>query len=485
MQFTGNGSVIFPICDDANEDSNIDVLYAARPGSPANEYNSRTNSRKFGLFTQAIVEILNGNYPELIWSKTVSEGYLPLFYDVTKLGEDCSYKSLSNGKWEINTVNIENSLKSIVSNKARNINVSLNQNPDLRIQHKNPKPFLSQFDDDKAKQLFLKAKAESKSRKLNDSDIINKIQKNLGTGLKQRSGNQSFKSILQNLEFAPISQDVYKLKSSLITNSERIFDAKGKESFETQTGFTIVGSEIREVVVNCGKDIFFDNNNQQIRIYNDHGVSSALLILGNGQSIPVAVLQGYIGTLVFIGNRLLTINYTPSGNNYKFYDFKTHENEINFVRAFVASAANEGFDYQETFNNEFNQEGNFRYDNPGSYLRREKSLDPSLGLYAVYAYRQAGKFKDIESVYEYMSFEGDNMLFDVAMLAGKLKNIRTPLSPFCPMLSIGWAYRQRFEQFIHPRILEASNFLVPTLWTTFNTKGTEIIADLFNEKIIQ
>lgn len=80
FQFTGNGSVIFPICDDRNEECAIDVLYGTRPGSPANEYSSQSNAKKFGLFTESILEILNGQYPELIWSKVTSGEYLPNFY---------------------------------------------------------------------------------------------------------------------------------------------------------------------------------------------------------------------------------------------------------------------------------------------------------------------------------------------------------------------------------------------------------------------
>jgi len=487
LQFTGNGSVIFPICDDGNEDCAIDVLYATRPGSPANEYNSKSNSKKFGLFTQSVVEILKGQYPELIWSKIASGGYLPNYYDANNLKLDANYKQLSNGEWTIDTINIEYPLKSIVSKKARDISVTLNQSPDIRIQHQNPKPYLSKFDDNTAKNLLLDANKEVKSGKKFDSDIPNKIQHNLEFGLKSINiENQSFKSILDDLGPFPKTFDAYNINSSLINNAEKIFDSKGRKSFETQTGFTIVGNEIADVIVaNNIREIFFENNREQIRIYQDEFASSALIVLRNGQSIPVAILKGYIGTLVFDKNRLLTIDYTPSRNSYKYQDFKENEKEIKFVRAFIASAANEGFDYQKTFENEFNKDGQMRYDNPGSFLRREKSLDPSLGLYAVYAYMQAGKISDVKSVYRYMRDESDNMLFDIAMLAGKLKAENSRLAPFCPMLSLGWAYRKRFEDYLHPQLLEASNFLVPNLWTTFDQYGTELVIRLFKESILK
>lgn len=382
---------------------------------------------------------------------------------------------------------MEYPLKIIVSKKARDISVTLNQSPDIRIQHQNTKPYLSKFDDNTAKNLLLDANKEVKSGKKFDSDIPDRIQHNLEFGLKSINiENQSFKSILEDLGPFPGEFDAYNINSSLINNAEKIFDSKGRENFETQTGFTIVGNEIADVVVsNDIRDRFFENNREQIRIYPDEFISSALIVLRNGQSIPIAILKGYIGTLVFDKNRLLTINYTPTRNSYKYRDFEENEKEIKFVRAFIASAANEGFDYQKTFENEFNEDGGMRYDNPGSFLRREKSLDPSLGLYAVYAYMQAGKINDVKSVYRYMREESDNMLFDVAMLSGKLKTENNRLAPFCPMLSLGWAYRNRFEEYLHPQLIEASNSLVPNLWTTFDPNGTELITRLFKENILK
>lgn len=481
LQFTGNGSVIFPICDDTDQDCAIDVLYATRPGSPALEQKSDNNSKKNGLFTQTIVEILNGSYPELIKTKTTGDS-LVNYYDINNLNSNLHYKNLANGTWHIDTINSEASIKSIVSEKARKISISLKQNPDIRIQHQNPKPFLSEFDDNTAKQLLLTKKPETKNIVSKEKLIFKGVQKQLDNGLNSfDTNNKSFKSILNDIKVIPDSLNVYNIKSNLIKNSEIIFDSKGKSSFETQTGFTVIGAKIQDVIVNCNKDIFEENNKLHIRIYPEKNVLSLLITLNNGHSIPVAILDGYIGTLIFEKNRLLTINYTPSKENYKYQYYKENEKNIDFVRAFVASAANEGFDYSNTFRNEFSNSGHFDYSNAGSYLRQQKSVDPSLGLYAVYAYRQEGKLQDIKSVYSYMRDESDNILFDVAMLSNKLQEERIRLVPFCPMIALGWAYLQKFEKDINPLVVEASKLLVPGLWTTFDKKGTEIIKQLLNQ----
>lgn len=477
LLFTGNGSVIFPIVDSTDQDCAIDILYATRPGNPAHEQNSQLNTKKFGLFTQALLEILNGNYPELIKANPSGDD-LTSYYNLDDLLVNRNYKSLSNGNWHINSINSESSIKSVVAKKARDISITLKQTPDIRIQFQNPKPSLAEFDDNNAKNILLSSNSQIKEKVSTERTIFNGVQNKLNDGLSNfETDNRSFKAILQDMEEIPM--DIYNLKSTLIKNSEVIFDAKGKSSFETETGFTIIGTQIKDVLTTSTKDIFTESNRVHIRIYPNNNSKTALIVLKNGYSIPIAIISGYIGTLVFDKNQLLTINYTPSKNTYKYQYFEQNENRIGFVRSFVASAANEGFDYSQTFKNEFTKDGYLNYSNAGSYLRQEKSIDPSLGLYAVYAFRQEGKIRDIKSVYDFMAEEPNNMIFDVALLANKLSSEKVRLSPFCPMIAIGWAYRHHFDEFINQEVREASNFLVPSLWTTFDKKGTEIIRNIF------
>jgi hypothetical protein len=484
LEFTGIGSLIFPISNDTGQDCYIDLLYATRPGSPALEVASTKGAKRVGLFTETIVEVLNGRYPELIKEQTGNS--LNSYYDLQKLVEDPSYKKMDSGRWFINTINSEQSIKSIVADKARKIKITLSQNPEIKLQHQNPKPNLSEFDDEKAKNILLFAQNTIKGKTSTDKIILDGVHENLKNGLHTYDvENNSFKSILNSLDSIPTNINMYNLKSNLVKKAEIIFDAKGKQSFETQTGFTVIGATIKEVLMNCDFEILDQHNKLHIRVFNNNDTYSALIILKNGQSIPVAVLQGYVGTLVFEKNSLLTINYTPSENSHKYYDFKKYESNINFVRAFVAGAANEGFNYSKVFQNDFGKDGNINYSNAGSYLRQGKSLDPSLGLYAVYAYIQEGRTKEIKSVYNSMRNEPDNIIFDVSMLADMISYDYNKTASFCPMISLGWAYLQKFQDFVPPLVLEASKSLVPNLWTTFDKRGTEIIKELFNEKRIK
>lgn len=480
LQFTGNGSVIFPICDDTNQECFIDVLYATRPGNPALEQNSASNANKFGLFTHTIVDILKGHYPELIKAKKTGES-LVNYYSANELYTDLNYKELGKDVWQIDIINSELSLKDIVAQKASKINISLSQNPDIRIQYQNPKPNLSEFKDKEAKELLLQ-KNEIESYENASDDNAKEPE---AAPENENFKDSIFKSDIENeILKESFSKDIDPQINILKKSKQLILNSKGRVSFETMTGFTIIGIKIKNVMFNGFWELFVENEMDNVRIHPQAGLNSGLLILENGNSIPIAILEGYIGTLVFDKAQLVTINYTPSLHNENFKFFENNEAGIDNLRASVASKASMGFDYSSKFLNDFDDKGTLNLQTAGNYLLQGNSIDLSLGLYAAYGYRQEGKLKEISTIFDTMKKGNQKIIFDVAMLAGKMKDEHLILAPFCPMLALGWAYSQHFEKEIHPLIMVASNHLVPGLWTTFDSTGTKIITKMFNEKLI-
>jgi hypothetical protein len=110
------------------------------------------------------------------------------------------------------------------------------------------------------------------------------------------------------------------------------------------------------------------------------------------------------------------------------------------------------------------------------HIRVEKGLDPTLGLYAAYAYSEADRREDVDSVLSYMRQDLHCDLFDVAMLARKITNeSKRSFVPFCPMLTQGWNLL-RARGIALPHVLdEAQDELEPALWTTFSTARTKAI----------
>jgi hypothetical protein len=494
LYLSGNGSVIFPI-ENSVQDCAIDIFYATKPGSPAHEVNFTESSRKFGIFTECLLDTLKGKFPELLHTKTNAAGFIPMdgFYDAGLLAQDIQYKELQPGQdWEVYTPLIFPKLKAMVTERIGEISIALNQSPDIIVQYQTNQPSLARFDDTTGKQLLLAATQQSIPVVTNPvEDVFEMMQEHVtadgGPPEAMPELHQETKSFSAVLSGSGLKYNKLKANNSgsdLLQNSKMVFNAKGRQSFETETGFTVIGRKVQDVVVTEGRrDIFQDGDVTHIRIHESADTLTALFVFRGGKSIPLAILKGYVGTLVFVKNKLLTVNYTPSMHNDRYAAYAREEATINFARAFVASAANEGFDYRRVFAREFGEAGGFY--GAGSLLRREKAIDPSLGLYAAYAYRQEGKLVEIQSVYNYMAEDNLVVPFDVTMLCGKLENPNRGIAPFCPMLSLGWAYRDRFEELLAPEIREAARYLEPDLWTTFTKKGTLILTESFKNGILK
>jgi hypothetical protein len=106
------------------------------------------------------------------------------------------------------------------------------------------------------------------------------------------------------------------------------------------------------------------------------------------------------------------------------------------------------------------------------HIHVDKGLDPTLGLYAAYAYAEADRRGDIESVRIYAV-----ELFDVLMLARKMRQQTYSIVPFCPMLTQGWNLL-RAHRIALPKVLDdAQDELEPALWTTFKPARMQLILD--------
>ncbi len=127
--------------------------------------------------------------------------------------------------------------------------------------------------------------------------------------------------------------------------------------------------------------------------------------------------------------------------------------------------------------------GSFRLDaeaaiGTAEYLRSFKKIDPTLGMYAAYAYAQAGNSEGVLSIFKYMAREPEPVLFDVGMLAIQ-RDVNRPqvldFAPWMPLLTQGWMLLGDFEEAMPQVLREARKHLLPGLWTTFAPEGVDIL----------
>lgn len=425
------GSAIFPNMEQTELEPDIDIFYAARPGKPAYELtvSSATSNHK-GIYTDCLLHALNGNVPGLI----KPAGDQSKLFDVIMAYELKLY------------------LKEAVPKAALAASITISQDPRAEVVSRAPK-YLSQFNRNKNPRA-------AEPEKDNDPNTTN------DTHPKTHKSTMSFNADRPTTRDPLISKD----------QEINLLLANRKQSDQLSTGFTITGTnEWIEIVGLKDVHIFRENDAHQIAI-NGHDMSAqCLLRLADGKSIPLAILKDFVGTIVIEDEEVVNINYNPTANSVKYAGFIEYDAEIQTRRAAIAVASRNGI-YTAPISKE---ELIFT----ASYLRSFKEFDPTLGLYAAYAYAEAGNFRGIESIYSYMVKENEPVLFDVAMLAeftrdGFRSEALEAATPYCPMLNKGWSYLTIKPKRYRAELEALSKYTIPGLWTTFSQKGTELYSQL-------
>lgn len=258
--------------------------------------------------------------------------------------------------------------------------------------------------------------------------------------------------------------------------------ARGPGRFETQSGFAVSGARVELAVGNSGMRTELltpgggPGQTALVRV-DTRGTraGSVALRFTGGSGTVIAALDGYIGNVVVDAEGVSNVSYVPSQNNWRFSEYNYQRKHLENLHAVIATAARFG-----VFRIEGEREIRARAAAQlADRIRIMKGIDPTLGLYAAYAYADAGLMNQVRSVRDYMRGDLDADLFDVAMLSGSLSgrgpahNVRTV--PFCPMLSQGWGLLRLKDVRVPPAVDTARDHLRGALWTTFDAEGMEVL----------
>jgi hypothetical protein len=270
-------------------------------------------------------------------------------------------------------------------------------------------------------------------------------------------------------------------------------EAPGADSRIIDTGFAILGTRLRDAAIVGGgrADILTnggDGDAAMIQAIGERVASTVAVRFENGAGVALAALAGYVGHVVVDDGKVVSINYVPSETSPRFQLFAERRAQLQRLRAAAAAAIRFGV---------FRVDDRVEARRLADAIRVEKSIDPSLGLYAAYAYTEADRREELDEVAWYMGKDLNIELFDVAMLARRRRGAafdaedwwRTTV-PFCPMLTQGWNFL-RARGIELPEVLEnAQDELEPAVWTTFRPGRMEkilqaILRDEFGRNFMQ
>ena len=253
---------------------------------------------------------------------------------------------------------------------------------------------------------------------------------------------------------------------------QAVADVDVPAHFETETGILVSGARVGSAIASRFVPDILPARGEPYDLVrlnppaNDaRAAGSIILEFEGGGGAVLAGLRGYIAAVTVRDGRVSNISYAPSTNSFRWRNTQPGENEqLRRLRMDVATAAKFG-----VFKLSGDEAWKF-----ADRIRSLKKVDPTLGLYAAYAYRDADKEDEIRSVREFMREDLGCDLFDIALLNDDLRS-DYPKFPFCPMLMRGWSLLLVTDYDLPEVVKKASKHLIPSLWTTFAQEGLDML----------
>lgn len=263
------------------------------------------------------------------------------------------------------------------------------------------------------------------------------------------------------------ARDAPAQAASLVATAKSASRAFGPMHHETHCGFKVQGALVaRAVTGRAAFQLYWERTGLSMNNVLRPGCS-VLLVFDSGNGVVLPAIPDFLASLTVDDGELVNVSYEPSDNTLRWGEYAPRATEVRNLRGIAASATRDGV---------------FRLEDDDALemarrMQMAKGVDPTLGLYAAYAYHDMNQLDRLREMSGYMRDDLGARLFDVALLARELRGVTTGKDPavlsFMPLLSQGWALlpAQRIEL---PQSLQGLHeHLVPSVWTMFDAEGVQ------------
>lgn len=241
------------------------------------------------------------------------------------------------------------------------------------------------------------------------------------------------------------------------------------DHLETQCGVQVRGAVVVDAVVGRGERELLAPG--LVRIAPTEGPTSVVLTLDGGTGTVVPALPGYVTGLTVADGELVDVAYEPSSNSDAWPEYRDRAAELRFLRGVAASASAHG---------RFRLEGE-QAAALAQRMQLGKGLDPTLAVYAAYAYHDLQDLDRLAEMSEHLRAALDVGLFDVELLAAHLVDARvspdTPVIPSVPLLAQGWAVVRAHRVRLPGGLGALEGHLVDSVWSLYDAAGVEVLRE--------
>jgi hypothetical protein len=211
-------------------------------------------------------------------------------------------------------------------------------------------------------------------------------------------------------------------ESGLVKTFKQTAAPFGPMHHESKCGFKVRGDRIVEAVSTGAETELFaiPSNVARVNTLRYPG-ASVLLIFEDGSGVVLPAIPEFLAALTVEDGELVDVAYEPSDNTSRWHEFEQYGKEIRTLRALAASSTKDGV---------------FRLEGQGALgvarrLQYAKSVDPTLAIYAAYAYQDLRRSDLIREMSGYMGGDLGGRLFDIALLARELEKKQQGHCPEC------------------------------------------------------
>lgn len=248
-----------------------------------------------------------------------------------------------------------------------------------------------------------------------------------------------------------------------------------KEPVPWQQGLIFVGCEPVFFAVRKDEraDLVWGGSMASIVAFGERPLS-ILIELKDGNWIGSCTLPGFVGTVLAESGRVASVNYAPAPGSAEQW---IYAETVPVLSRWTA----------------FSQQGRV-----GDYaeLRKFDKINPSLGIIAAYAYERIGDLTAINDIADRMVGHPNMphaVPFDVALLSTrpirrsqsgltvKTETGERPVAGSFPLMTRGWSFLDREDDFVSGALFELRKGLLPALWTTFRREEGKRMAELLSQ----
>ena len=192
----------------------------------------------------------------------------------------------------------------------------------------------------------------------------------------------------------------------------------------------------------------------------------------------VPAIKDFIAALTFEDGELVDVSYEISQNTWRWEipEYRQRAAEVRDLRAVAAAAS---------------RHGRFRLDDDTAMkiakrMQISKGVDPTLAVYAAYAYHDVQANERITDMSRYLREDLGITLFDVALLARNLVDRKISAAdrvvPFLPLLGQGWALLGAHRVRLPDQVQGIQTTVRDSLWSLYDERGCELLKQVIDAR---